>query len=254
MIAWAAASLAQVPPEEPAPMPLEGFVLEPVGGGTGVQLATSAVVGGDGATTAVAARGRLRLGDAVLVVGLPFAVYRRADDTRDAGLGNLTLGGWLATGDRSALGVVGHLPLGRAWTWVNEVEELWPGVGADVIYRTNTVGLGPSERITVLARVAGGLHTSGGIEPIPGFYAKVALAGGADVALTDHVGLAAESSFAWWDTSPFDVAALARADLGGLRARGGVLVPLASWAGGQPAPVPAGVREATVRVDLCTQW
>jgi hypothetical protein len=229
----------------------EGYVLEPVAGGSGVHLATGSVVGGDGATTAVTLRGRIRLGDAALVVGVPFATWRTADG-RDAGLGNLSVGGWLPAGERGALGVVGHVPLGgRAWTWVNEVEELWPGVGLDVVYRGDQP---VSDRVSFLGRVSGGVHTSGGYEPVPGLYAKVGAAGGLDVAVHDRVGLVAEGSFAWWDTSPLDVAALVRADTQGFRVRGGLLLPLASWTGAQPAPVPAGIREATLRLDLAAQW
>lgn len=250
MIALAVGAFAQEPGSDPAPLPLEGLVLEPVGGGSGVQLATSSVLGGDGATTAISTRGRVRWKDTVFAVSLPFATWRDPSG-RDAGLGNLTGGVWLDAGPRSAVGVVGHVPLGHAWTWVNEVEEIWPGAGLDVAYRADQPTSGP---VTWLARVAGGFHTSGGYAPIPGFYAKVALAGGADVAAGEHFGLLGEGSVAWWDTSPFDVSALVRADVAGFRARAGLLLPLASWAGAQPSPVPSGVREATLRVDLCAQW
>jgi len=242
---------AASPPPVDEPLPREGFVLEPVGGGSGVQLSTSSVVGGDGATTAIGTRGRARLGDVVLAVSVPFATWRTPVG-RDTGLGNLSIGGWLPAGEGGAIGVVGHVPLGgRAYTWVNEVEELWPGTGMELVYRANRELDGG---LTLLGRLSGGLHTSGGYEPVPGLYAKVGAAGGVDLALGEHVGLLGEGSFAWWDTSPLDVAALVRADVEGFRVRGGILLPLGSWVGAQPAPVPAGVREATVRFDLCAQW
>lgn len=234
-----------------ADLPPEGLLAEPIGGGSGVTLASAVVVGGDGGTSALITRGRLRLGDVTATVGIPFATWRTPSG-RDAGLGNVSLGAWLPDGERGALGVVARLPLGgRAYTWVNESEELWPGVGVDVIYR----GDQPlSDQVTFLGRLSGGAHTSRGAAPVPGLYAKVGAAGGVDVAVREHLGVVGEAAFTWWDTSPLDLAALVRADADGLRARAGVVFPLAAWVGAQPTPVPAGAREATLRLDLSAAW
>ncbi len=227
-------------------IPLEGVRVGPVGPGSGVSLAQDSVLGGDGGTVAWTARTRVALDRTRVGVTLPFATYRGPDGQR-TGLGNLGLE-ILGTNEpgTSAVGVAAHIAVGRAYTWVDEAEELWPGTGLDLVW----LGLRPGDT-TVMWRVAGGLHFSGGIEPFPLVYLKASVAGAVDQAVTDRVGLVGEATLGWWDVSPLEVAGLVRADpVEGLRLRGGLVLPLLSWAGAQPAAVPAGVREATLRVDV----
>lgn len=228
---------------EPA-VPLETFRIEPTGPGSGLTLVTSSVVGGDGATTAFTARSRVSVDDVSFSLAVPFATWRSADG-RDAGLGNLNATLFLRNGDL-AWGAALQVPLGQTTTWVNEAEELWTSGGLDVIAIWQRPGT-----LTFLVRGAAGLHFTPGYEPVPATYFKVSGTGAVDLAVTDEVGVTGEASLAWWDVSPFDVGGLVRYDpVDELRIRGGLVLPLASWVGLQPAPVPAGLREATLRVDI----
>lgn len=227
-----------------AGIPLEGIRVGSLGEQSGVSLAQDAVVGGDGGTIAWTARTRASWDRWRLGVTVPFATFRGPNGQLTS-LGNLGVE-LLAASESSAVGVAAHIPLGRAYTWVHEAEELWPGTGLDVVW----LGQRPGDT-TLMARVAGGVHFSGGYEPFPPLYGKVAVAGAVDRAVVEGVGVIAEASAGWWDVSPLEVAGLVRIDpTEGMRLRGGIVLPLLSWAGAQPAAVPAGVREATLRVDL----
>ncbi|MCA9570414.1 MAG: hypothetical protein KC656_21365 [Myxococcales bacterium] len=230
---------------EPTPaIPLETIRIEPTGPGAGLTLVTASVVGGDGATTAFTARSRVSFDDVSFSLAIPFATWRAAEG-RDAGLGNLNATLFVRNGD-IAWGAALQVPLGQTTTWVNEAEELWTSGGLDVIAIWQRPGT-----VTLLARGAAGLHFTPGYEPVPATYFKVSGTFAADLAVNDELGLTGEASLGWWDVSPFDVGGLVRYDpIDDLRIRGGLVFPLASWVGLQPAPVPAGLREATLRVDV----
>jgi hypothetical protein len=216
--------------------------------GTTFSLAQASVAGGDGGTHAWSARATAPVEDLQLGVTVPFASYS-TPGARGAGLGNLAVDVlWLDGPDPDwGFGVTGRLPLGRTYTWVNDAAELWTSGGIDLYY-LRRFGEGST---TGAVRTGLGLTVPAAYAPFPQVYATIDLAGMVQTELTDQVALVGEASFAYWDVSPLDVSGLLQVSpTDKLRLRGGLTLPLASWVGFQPAPVPAGARELTLRFAL----
>jgi len=237
--------------DRPDPFGLQGVDLLPIGGRSGFSVGQASVLGPDGGTNAWAMHGRVRVGQADVRVGLPVASYR-TPHRRTAALGNLTAD-VLWSDDHAhpewQAGATVRLPTGGAYTWVNDADELWPGIGIDAVYQRR-FGSGPT---TGGVRTALGIHGPAAYAPFPDVYAKVEAAGVLDQRITEAVGFVGEASFAWWDVSPVDLTAMLRIDpVDNVRLRGGLTLPVASWAGWQPAPVSSGVRETTLRLELHT--
>jgi hypothetical protein len=227
----------------------EGYRIQAKNGGTGIGLAEHVVVGADGGTTALTVSARFRLAAFQFGAAVPFATYR-VPGGRDKDLGNIRL--WslfdlpYGSFDQS-VGLRIHFNVGEgAYTWVAAGDELWPGAGIDAIWEAR-LGAGVT---TWMLRGALGVHTAAGYDPYPDRYGRFQVAAGADVRLTRRFGLVGETSIQYWDPSPWEISALARADLiKGLRFRAGLVFPVAVWAGWTPADQPAGVRETTILLD-----
>jgi len=228
----------------------EGVRIHAKNGGTGIGLAERAVVGPDGGTTAFTISARFRLEAFQFGASVPFASYR-VPGGRDKDLGNVQLWSFFdlpyGSFDQS-VGLRIHFNVGEsAYTWVDAGDELWPGAGIEAIWEAR-VGGGVT---TWMLRGALGVHTAAGYDPFPDRYGRFQVAAGADVRLARRFGLVGETSIQYWDPSPWEISALARADIiEGLRLRAGLVLPLAVWFGWTPADQPAGVRETTVLVDL----
>ena len=94
------------------------------------------------------------------------------------------------------------------------------------------------------------MHGARAYAPFPAVYGHGLVAAAIDQELHDRVGVIAEVSFAWWDTSPIDLTVLGRVDpLDGLRLRTGLVLPIGTWAGLAPLSEPS-VREATWLLDV----
>lgn len=234
---------------------VEGVRIAPLAADTGASLDSRHVVGQYGGTTAVTLAARYNHEDR-LVFGLsmPLATYRLPGDAgRATGLGNLMLEGWYILDDgsdggrMSGIGVEAHLGLGASsYTWVNDATEVWPGTGVDVVYQGRSAG-----DLGLLYRGSLGVHGARDYEPFPNAYLRLGAAVGVDYALDDRFGVTAEGAFTYWDPSPFEAAGVFRADIiDGLRARAGIVLPLAVWVGATPVDVKAGIREATLLLDL----
>ncbi len=234
---------------------VEGVRIAPLAADTGVSLGSRHVVGQYGGTTAASLAARYNHEDR-LVFGLsmPLATYRLPGDSgRATGLGNLMLEGWYILDDgrddgrMSGIGVEAHIGLGaRSYTWVNDATEVWPGTGVDVVWQARTPG-----DLGLLYRASVGVHGALDYEPFPSAFLRLGAAVGADYALGDRFGVTAEAAFTYWDTSPFEVAGVFRAEIiDGLRARAGLVLPMAVWVGATPADVKAGIRETTLLLDL----
>jgi len=237
--------------DAPDDFALQGVDVLPMGGRSGLSVGQASVLGGDGGTNAWSVHGRVNAGHASVRVGLPIAAYRTPDQ-RTAGLGNLTADVLYRDDEAHPEWQVGasvHVPTGRTYTWVNDAEELWSGVGIDALYQRR-FGDGPTQGAI---RTAIGIHGPANYAPFPEVYAKVDIAGVVDQRISDAVGFVGEGSFSWWDTSPVDLTAMLRVDpVDQLRLRAGLTLPVAAWAGWQPAQVVSGVRETTLRLELHT--
>lgn len=225
------------------------------GAGSGVDVAQAFVVGSNGGTNQTTGRVRWSKGRVGVQVGLPFVAYRLPRQPRDTGLGNLQLDLWygLKETDRgwTGIGVEGHANVAsgaRAYTWVHDADDIWPGYGLDLAVQSRRT----SGRITRMARVAVGVRSGRDFDPWTASYLTFEGAVGADVALGERFGLVGETSFAYWDLSPWDLTGLVRADVSkGLRFRGGIVVPMAVWVGATRMDEQfRGVREVTALMDL----
>jgi hypothetical protein len=147
----------------------------------------------------------------------------------------------------SLLAIETHFNVGsNTYTWVNDGDELWPGFGVDVAWQGST-----GEKLTKLYRLAIGLHGAKRHQPYPGFFPRFSAAFGLDYSFGKRLGLTSEAVLSYWDTSPFEINTLMRVDiLEGLRARAGVILPIATWAGLVPAEQDAGLTEATFMMDM----
>jgi len=225
----------------------DGIRINGLGEGGLVTLRQAAVVGADGGLMVFTGRAQAALDRLRIGVQLPIAVFGLGD--RRTGLGNIGVDVLHAIpGDKvhAYMGISGHAAVGRAYTWVNETEEIWPGTGVEVVLQLERPG-----NTALLARFSGGPHLTGGFDPIPVVYGKGALSLGLDQTISGPFGLVLEVSGGWWDVSPLDAGAVLRlGDRSGLRLRAGAVIPVATWAGLHPTGAPPGVREATLLVDL----
>lgn len=230
---------------------VQGHRIQAMDAGTGAAVETRYVVGADGGTDLAVLRARYAHDRLHLGVALPFASYR-VPTGRDLSMGNVGLQGWYLLsrdddGSATGVGVELHLGLGGgAYTWANDPTVLWPGTGADVVFQRRTGG-----ELSWMYRGSIGVHGARGYAPFPGAFLRLGAAAGVDWSLADRFGLVGEASLSYWDTSPFELTGLLRADIvEGLRARAGLVLPLAVWMGAHPADDPAGIRETTLLLDL----
>jgi hypothetical protein len=226
-----------------------GYRIRPMGTGGLVSTGLAAVIGSTGGTTAAHVEARYGSGRFAGGVRLPFASFR-TQDGRGTGLGNLHVDGQAlidVSGATHAVGVEAHVNLGgRAWTWVNQAEELWPGGGVDAVWQVRTEG-----DLAWLGRASAGVHGTQGFYPFPKVWGRIAAAGGVDWSATPALGFTGEAHVAYWEVSPIELTGLVRLEpTEGLRLRTGVLMPIASWAGLTPTAAPSGIREVTVVADL----
>jgi len=229
----------------------QGHRISPLGGGHGIALAEDAVVGGDGGTNVTTLSTRVVYEEYAVSVSLPFAAYRTPEG-RTTDLGNLFLEGMylIEDGDLThGVGINFHVnPGGQPFTWANEAEELWPGAGANAIYQMRTY---LNDETAVLVRGSFGVHSSQSFAPFHQVYPRFGAAAAVDQTVAPSVGIIGETSISYWDISPWSVAGLMRVDpVNGLRARGGILLPMFTWFGASPVDRPGGVREATLIIDL----
>lgn len=229
----------------------EGHRIEAVAGGTGASVSEKVVVGPDGGTHVLTLAARVRVGDVQIGAALPFASHRLPDGGRAGDLGNARLWAHYRLpwgGFEHHVGLRAHFGVGKnTWTWVNAADEVWPGAGLEAYWEARF----GDEALTWMVRGAFGVHAARGFEPFPDTYARFLAAGGLDATLAGPLGIVAETSLQVWDPSPWEIAALLRVDpVSGLRLRAGAVAPVAVWAGAAPPDQPAGVREATILVDL----
>ncbi len=213
----------------------QGYRLRAAWSGSSVAVVEEAALGVGASSTRVAARWASSGGVAV-ELALPVAFYRTPGG-RAGGLGNASLAGSLALPDAGRLaGTVGialQAPTGSpAWTWVERAVELWPAPGGELWWQgaLQTDGL-----LTWMFGASVGLAWPDEAPPFPARVARLAGTAGVDAALGDRVGLVVESTVAWWDVSPWELAALVRGDALGARGRVGVVLPLAADLGLTPA-------------------
>jgi hypothetical protein len=230
----------------------EGLSIDRLGGAGGLAVRAATVAGVDGGTTAVTATARGVGGPLTWSVSLPFATFRTPDD-RAAGLGNLGLAVFVPDDlddPRWAWGVAVQIPLGHAWTWVSDGTGLWPQAGADLVVRS--VHPGPW---TTLWQLSLGAHVSSGYDPFPVWFPLVSATGAFDRSFGARAGLQGELALSWWDPSPADLGLLLRAEpFDGLHVRGGLVAPIAAWAGLVPYESTAHVKEIVLRYEVETRW
>ena len=230
----------------PAVFGVQGVAIEEIGGQSGLTVEQASVVGVDGGTHAFVAHGQVAWDDYRVDVEAPFVAYR-TDDGRRGDLGNLAAAVWWTGGGDWQVGARYTARTGGAWTWANEAGPLWPEHGVDAMYLRAFGERGWRGAV----RAAAGIHLPAGWEPYPRVYARAALGGLLDREIARGVGLVGEMDVAYWDVSPVDVSAMLRVEpVDRLRARVGWTLPVAAWAGWQPADVPSGIREATFRLEL----
>jgi hypothetical protein len=220
------------------------------GTGSAVGLGTTLVAGGDGGLAAGTLSVRHGAEQWVAAVHVPFAGYRTAAG-RDTGVGNLRLEGfrrWSAAGAVTLVGAEVHLPTGNTWTYAFDGASHWPGGGVTAVVQRRQP-IGPAD---LIARGALGVHGTRGVDPFPGVSLHAAAAAALDLDLpVTGLGATTELSLAVWDPSPVDLGGWLRfVPTDGLRLRGGLVVPLAAWAGGSPGRKPAGAREVGLQADL----
>lgn len=237
-----------------------GLRVTQLGGRHGLSLAETVVLGPSGGTNVTTVSARVAVDDAwTLGARLPFAAYRTPDG-RVTDLGNLLVEGFYlfslpglggSPAWRHGLGFEGHLnPGGSPYTWLHRAEELWPGGGLNLVYQVRIPG---GDGLTWLLRGTAGMHAARDVEPFPGFYAQIGAAGAVDWSVpgVEGLGLVGETALTYWDLSPWEVTGLVRYEpVPGLRARGGVVLPLVSWLGWTPSVLDRGIDEITIHVDL----
>ncbi|MFK7929552.1 MAG: hypothetical protein AB8H79_15250, partial [Myxococcota bacterium] len=230
-----------------------GVRIQPYGASSGVDVGQAFVVGRNGGTNQTDIRARVASGKWGVQLALPFVVHRLPRQPRDTGLGNLQLDVWRQIGDGSkgytGIGIEMHTNLGsRAYTWVHDADDIWPGSGLDVAFQARR----GTDKLTTLWRVALGLRGGQDYAPWANSFVTLEAAAGVDYSLGDRFGVMGEMSVAYWDLSPWDLAAMARADLSpGLRLRGGMVFPVGVWTGISRVDQDfRGFREATFALDL----
>jgi hypothetical protein len=229
----------------------QGHRISPLGGSHNMALAQDSVLGGDGGTNVTTLYTRIAFEDYAVAVSLPFAAYRTPDG-RTTDLGNLLVEGLYtlpSEGIVHAVGVDVHFnPGGQPFTWANEAEELWPGAGVNALYQMR---MGLTDDTALLLRGSLGIHTSQGFEPFHKVYPRIGASAAIDQTIAPLVGIVGETTLSYWDVSPWELAGLIRVDpVTGIRARGGFLLPVLTWAGATPIDRPGGIREVTLLLDI----
>jgi hypothetical protein len=219
-------------------------------GGTAVGVGWEGLVGPDGGAHAATARVRVKLDDVHVIGEIPFASYR-VPGGRDADLGNVAIGAYYALpygGIDHTLGFRTRFNVGEnAYAYLNEADQVWPGAGLDIIWQ----GRFDVGGATAIVQGLGGIAASHAYAPFKRTWGRVGVSGALDADLGRRFGVYGEASFTYWDTNPVELSGLVRADLvEGLRVRGGVLLPVAAWAGWNPSNREPGLREATLLLDL----
>ena len=154
-----------------------GYRIQGYGTGTGVSLGMQTVVGRTGGTTAGTIRTNYATDKWGISASLPFVMHRvpgfRFDNTLNYsdGLGNLAIDGHYVLSDSKVYSVIAletHFNLGsRAYTYVNDSDEIWPSTGLDVAWQGIAGG-----KLKKLYRLAMGLHFTNGNQPFPSFYPR----------------------------------------------------------------------------------
>jgi len=236
---------------------LEGYRIGQVENGSGVGLYNRFVVGPSGGVTALHFTARYGDPDGPISGSVTFPVATHDTPTgRQIDAGNLELAGYYHLpkigGLTHSVGLELHARVTeRAYTWVNEPEEFWPGAGVTGVWQ----GQIEKDKLTWLLRGSIGVHSAAPYDPYPASYLRVAASGAADYALNKRFGLVGEMSVSYWDLSPWELAGLVRVDaMKGVRGRAGIVLPLAVWAGATPTVQGAGVREATLMLDVSTAF
>ena len=247
--------LTENPKPTPAPKAassghgMEGLRVKSLQTGSGVSVRQLSVFGRDGGTNQTEIRTRYALRPWTVDIAVPFSTYR-IPGSRTTDIGNLQLGGWRLYEDGETVhgvGVTAHINMGeRAYTWVNSATELWPGAGLEVAWQMERQG-----DVHWMARAALGLHGAAAFDPFPELFLRFEAAGALDFPVSEKVGVIGEASFAYWDTSPFELSLLTRLDPApGLRLRTGFVLPIFVWANWMPPDRPAGLSESTWLLDL----
>lgn len=252
------AQAAKATPPRPDPFVPSGNRVTQVGGTHGVSIGTAAVVGAGGGTHVTTLGARYADRDFSVAVRLPLAAYR-ATGGRQTDLGNLFLEGLylferpglFGGGEwHHAVGIEAHFnPGGTPYTWLHRADELWPGMGANLVYQIHVPA---AAGLDVSVRGLVGMHAARDYEPYPGLFAQIGAAGLVDWTLpvASQVGLVGEMAFTYWDLSPWELTALVRFDpVAGVRLRGGALLPMASWLGWTPSQLDRGLDELTLHLD-----
>ena len=218
---------------------------------TGIGLYNRFVVGPDGGTNSIVLVSRYGQEDFSFAIGLPVAAHRTPMG-RAIDMGNLELSGFYHLGEIGPLfhsvGLEAHVNVGdRAYTWVNDPEELWPGGGANVVYQ----GQMDLDSMVLLFRGTIGGSAAADFAPYPSAFMRVSGAAAIDYAVMNWVGVIGEMHVSYWDTSPWELSGMVRLDaVEGVRARAGIVLPIGVWAGLAPTSRPAGVRETTLMLDV----
>ena len=228
---------------------MEGLRVKSLQTGSGVSVRQSTVLGRDGGTNQTMIRTRYAMQSWTLDVGVPFSAYR-VPGARTTDIGNLQFGGWRLFEDGNVvhgLGLTAHINMGeRAYSWVNSATELWPGTGADLEWQMEK-----DDGVHWMARAALGLHSAAAYDPFPELFLRFEAAAALDFALSDSLGMITEASFAYWDTSPFELNLITRWDPApGLRVRTGFVLPIFVWANWMPPNRPPGLSESTWLLEL----
>ena len=252
------ATAAEAPsdPEVPAPTAERVRGLEVVGAWapSGVRFEQEFVVGTTGGASVSTVAARLAASEWAFETALPMSAFWTPDG-RQLGLGNVQVGASYALpiedGIHHVIGVSVHTNVGEhSYTWVNDAEQLWPSSGFSVSWQGRTAS-GP---VTVGYRGSVGLTWPAAYQPFPNQFATAGGAVCADFALREEVGVVLEGSFAYWEISPLNAAALGRVEVLGATGRLGVVLPLFTWLGASPAEFAGGVTEVVVVADLAVAF
>lgn len=216
--------------------------IDPIGG-SGVQVDYAGLVGPDGGLAVWTATARLRLERVHLQVAVPSARFPTARGA-DGALGTPSFAAYYEVRPEHTLGLrVSTRGSAETWAWLNEPDELWPGQGIDLLWQTHW----GSEQTQFVFQGQLGAHSSADYAPFRDSWVRLGVSGLVDQQLGSRFGLTGSLDLQYWDTSPIELTAAARADLiPGLRLRVGALLPLGTWAGLTPAQRDAGVRELTL--------
>ncbi len=215
-------------------------------GGSGLEVQYAGMVGSDRGVNVWTTRARVTLDQVHISASVPVASYPTGLG-QDIDLGNIGLSAWYDLpyfGLNHSMGLKVHLPAGeRAYAWQNSPEELWPGSGLDLLWQ----GRFGTNGTTLLLQGSLGIHESVDFAPFQDRWVRAGASAVLDRDLGNRFGVTGSLDMQYWDTTPIEMSVAGRADIvTGLRMRGGILFPIATWAGATPADRPAGIREATL--------